>query len=128
MRIAISSEQNNGLDSQVSHHFGHCPYFVLVDLEGDEVKQVETIPNPYYGNHQPGMVPGFINQRNVNIMLSGGMGWRAIDFFQQYGIGVSTGADGTARDTLQRYLNGELNEAAPCRESQDHAGHHHHQH
>ena len=33
MRIAISVEDDNGLDSVISHHFGRCPYFVLVDVD-----------------------------------------------------------------------------------------------
>jgi predicted Fe-Mo cluster-binding NifX family protein len=40
MRIAISVESNNGLESPVSLHFGRCPYFILVDVEGQEVKAV----------------------------------------------------------------------------------------
>jgi predicted Fe-Mo cluster-binding NifX family protein len=53
-------------------------------------------------------------------MISGGMGGRAIEFFRNYKIGVSTGAAGTVRQTLERYLAGELNEAAPCAESVAH--------
>ena len=33
MRIAVSADTNQGLESQVAHHFGRCPYFVLVDLK-----------------------------------------------------------------------------------------------
>jgi predicted Fe-Mo cluster-binding NifX family protein len=49
MRVAISANENNGLNSAVSSHFGRCPYFVLVDVEGQEVKAIQTVPNPYYG-------------------------------------------------------------------------------
>ena len=41
-------------------------------------------------------------------------------FFQQYGIEGVTGAYGTVRQSVERYLGGELKGAAPCRESQDH--------
>ena len=33
IRIAISAENNDGLNSVVSHHFGRGPYFVLPNLE-----------------------------------------------------------------------------------------------
>lgn len=117
MRVAVSVDNNNGLDSVVSPHFGRCPYFVLVDLEGQEVKGVNTITNPYYGHHQPGQVPGFIRSQQADVMLTGGMGGRAIAFFEQYGIQAVTGASGTVRRALEQYLNGELRGAKPCRES-----------
>ena len=126
MRVAISIDTNDGLDSIVAHHFGRCPFFAIVDLDGDEIKAVEVVENPYYAHHQPGEVPGFIHEHNATVMLSGGMGRRAIDFFQQYGIETATGANGTVRNTLQEYMDGKLIGAAPCRESVEHEHGHHH--
>ena len=120
MRIAISVETNNELESVVAQHFGRCPYFALVDLDGREVKAVKVVDNPYYGNHQPGQVPGFIHEQKADVMLSGGMGGRAIQFFQQFGIQAATGASGTVRSALESYLGGELTGAAPCDESVEH--------
>jgi predicted Fe-Mo cluster-binding NifX family protein len=120
MRIAISLQTNNGLDSLVSEHFGRCPYFALVDLDGNEVQAIKVIDNPYYGGHQAGDIPQFIHQQQSNVMLSGGMGGRAIHFFQQLGIQAATGAAGTVRHTLENYLGGELRQAAPCAESVAH--------
>lgn len=124
MRIAIAAENNNGLDSAVSHHFGRCPYFILVDVEVQEVKEVTGVKNPYHSKHNPGQVPAFINSHKVEVMLSGGMGRRAVEFFQQYDIQPVTGASGSVRQSLQRYLDGELHEAQSCAEH----GHHHHSH
>lgn len=120
MRIAISLQTNDGLESAVAGHFGRCPYFGLVDLEGNEVQAIEVVDNPYFSGHQPGQVPAFIKEQNADVMLSGGMGGRAIQFFQQYGIEAATGASGTVRTTLERYLGGELTGAAPCAESVAH--------
>jgi predicted Fe-Mo cluster-binding NifX family protein len=126
VRIAISAENNDGLDSQVSHHFGRCPFFVLVDVEGDTIKRTDVIQNPFASNHQPGMVPGFIHEQGADVMLSGGMGRRAMGFFEQYGIRPATGASGSVGQTLQRYLEGGMNDAEPCRESVEHEKHGHH--
>ncbi|MBC8507799.1 MAG: NifB/NifX family molybdenum-iron cluster-binding protein [Chloroflexi bacterium] len=120
MRIAISAETNNGLDSVVAHHFGRCPFFALVDVDGKEIKEVEVIPNPFYSGHQPGQVPGFIKEQNADVMLSGGMGGRAIQFFQQFNIQTATGASGTVQNALESYLGGNLSGAAPCKESVEH--------
>ena len=120
MRIAVSADNKNGLESVVSPHFGRCPYFVLVDLEGQEVKELREVDNPYFGNHRPGQVPALINSLGADIMLTGGMGGRAIMFFQEFGIEGVTGAYGTVHQSVERYLGGQLQGAAPCRESQDH--------
>jgi predicted Fe-Mo cluster-binding NifX family protein len=114
MRVAVSADNNNGLDSVVSPHFGRCPYYVLVDLNGREVSQVNAVENPAYGQHQPGQVPGFIKSHGADVMLAGGMGRRAIGFFQQYGIQAVTGATGTVRHALEQYLGGALQGAEPC--------------
>jgi len=120
MRIAISTADDRGLDAAVSPHFGRCPYFVLVDLHEREVTAVSIVPNPHYGNHQPGQVPQFIHQQGADVMLTGGMGGRALAFFAEYGIQAATGANGSVRQALEQYLGGQLQSAQPCRESVAH--------
>lgn len=120
MRIAISVEDRNGLDSLISHHFGRCPYFVIVDVEGEEVQDIQVLDNPYFEGHQPGMVPRFIHSQGADVMISGGMGRRAIGFFQQYGIEPATGGSSTVRFALDDYMGGEMRLAEPCRESLKH--------
>jgi len=117
MRIAVSVDDNRGLDSVVSPHFGRCPYYVLVDLEGQEVKQVNAVANPYYDQHERGLVPGFIRSQGADVMLTGGMGRRALGLFEQYGIEAVTGASGTVRHALEGYLGGNLRGAEPCGKS-----------
>ena len=121
MRIAIAAENNNGLESGVSHHFGRCPYFVFVDVEGEDVQQIQVLENPYYVKHEPGMVPEFIHNQRAEVMISGGMGRKAIAFFEHYGIKPATGASGTVRAAVEGYLGGSLTLAEPCRESVEHA-------
>jgi predicted Fe-Mo cluster-binding NifX family protein len=124
MRIAISTDEDKGLSSAESQHFGCCPYYVLADLSEREVKSVRTVANPFYNQHQPVQVPEFIHRHNAEVIITGGMGWRAIGFFQQYGIEGVTGAAGTAAQALETYLDGGLKEAQACRESIEHAHHH----
>ncbi len=121
VRVAVSADDGTGLDSIVSPHFGRCPYYILVDLDGCEVEQVAAVENPYYNRHQPGQVPQFIRDQGVDVMLTGGMGRRAIGFFEQYGIEAVTGAAGTVGRSLEQYLGGGLQTAEPCRESIEHA-------
>lgn len=116
MRIAISAEGDRGLDSPVSAHFGRCPSFVLVDVEDGKAQELRVIDNPYYAQHEPGQVPAFIHSHDVDVMLTGGMGWRAISLFEEYGIEAVSGAQGTVRRALGGYIGGELRGVQPCEE------------
>jgi predicted Fe-Mo cluster-binding NifX family protein len=120
MKIAITAENNLGLESTVAQHFGHAPFFILVDVENGEVTATQGVANPFAEAHQPGQIPGFIHQQKANVILSGGMGGRAIEFFEQLDIRAATGASGTVRQSLENYLGGKLKEAAPCDESVEH--------
>jgi predicted Fe-Mo cluster-binding NifX family protein len=128
MRIAVSVDEDKGLGSVVSHHFGRCPYYLVADVEDREIKNVTTVANPFYRQHEPGQVPGFIHEQGAHVIITGGMGRRAIMFFQQYKIEPVTGGFGTAAHVMEKYLNGSLEGAAPCRESIEHAHHDHSPH
>jgi len=119
MRIAVSADDSNGLDSVISPHFGRCGYYAVVDVDGRDVTDVQVVSNPFYGQHAPGQVPSFIHAQGANVMLTGGMGGRAIQFFEQFGIEAVTGAYGTVRLALEQYLGGELEGAIACGQSQE---------
>jgi predicted Fe-Mo cluster-binding NifX family protein len=120
MKIAVTADSNKGLESPVCEHFGHAPFFMLVDVENGEVNAVAAVANPFAEAHQPGQIPGFIHEQKADVILSGGMGGRAIQFFEELGIKAATGARGTVRQALEHYLGGQLKDAAPCDESVAH--------
>ena len=123
-RIAFSCEDNGGLESQMSMHFGRCPYYVLVDVEGETIKHVETVANPYFNQHTPGVVPRFIHSQNANVMIAGGMGPRAIEIFQSLGIEVATGVGGQVENVLNAYLDGKVQGVVACAHDHPHDGEH----
>ncbi len=118
MRIAVSVESNDGLDAAVCGHFGHSPFFALVEVEGEQVGSVQMVANPHYPQHSPGAIPGFIHSQGAQVMLTGGMGARAVSFFEEFGVEPVTGAGGTVRQALADYLSGRLTGVVPCH---DHA-------
>jgi len=121
MRIAVTAESEYGLESLVSHHFGRCAYYVFVDVVDGKVKQVTTLPNRHAEGHAPGELPAFIQQNKANVLLTGGMGRRAVEYFTRYGIEVVTGAQGRVGEAIQRYLAGELTGVSPCQKGLEHA-------
>lgn len=121
MRIAVSSDTDRSLDSSVSHHFGRCPYFTVVDVDNGCIESFQVVENPFFSSHAPGQVPSFIRELGADVMIAGGMGRRAIAMFRDFGIDCATGASGTVRTVVDGFLSGGLTDASPCRESVQHA-------
>jgi predicted Fe-Mo cluster-binding NifX family protein len=100
MKIAIATD--NGY---VSAHFGRCPAYILVEIEGGKVLRHSEIPNP---GHQPGFLPVFLSQMGVNAIIAGGMGPRAQGLFAEKNIRTITGVQGRIEDVVERFLREEL--------------------
>lgn len=115
MKIAFASE-GKGLESELAYHFGRCAYYVFADIENGEKKGVETKENPFFNRHEPGVVPQFIAEEGASVIVAGGMGSRAIDWFKQLGVQPVTGVSGKIRDILNDYLAGKIRGAIPCDE------------
>lgn len=120
MRIVVTAQTDEGLDAPVAQHFGHAPFFTVIDADAAEVSSVKTVANPFLEGHQPGQIPAFINELGGEVMLSGGMGGRAIQFFNQYGIAAATGAAGTVAESVTAFMDGHLNSASACADSEAH--------
>jgi len=115
MKIAVAVDDNRGLEAYVSQHFGRCPYYILVDVVNGEIGEVKALESPFYGSHgEPGEVPAFIKKIGAQVIIAGGMGPKAIGFFEQYGIQVVTGVSGAVQEVMRLYLNGQIRGASPC--------------
>jgi len=98
----------------LSYHFGYCPYFVIVDVdEKGNVTTVESITNPLTEKHNPGELPSFIKSKNVNVVITGGMGPKAQQYFASYGIKPVVGAYGRVKDVLEEYLQKKIQYVPP---------------
>ncbi|NLI84859.1 MAG: dinitrogenase iron-molybdenum cofactor biosynthesis protein [Propionibacterium sp.] len=120
MKVAITAETGVGLDAQVAGHFGQTPYFVLAEIADGTIAATEVLANPFLAGHRPGEVPAFIRAHGANVILSGGMGIRAIHIFDAHDVTAVTGASGTVRRAVTDYLAGALAGASPCADSVKH--------
>ncbi|RLB31395.1 MAG: dinitrogenase iron-molybdenum cofactor biosynthesis protein [Deltaproteobacteria bacterium] len=128
MKIAVATEDNRGLEAVLSQHFGRCQSYTLVEVDNGQIGEVKVHENPFYGSHgQPGEVPAFIKSIGAHVIIAGGMGPKAIGFFEQYGIQVATGVSGTVRTVLQLYLDGKIQGAAPCMDHEHEPDHEFHE-
>lgn len=100
MRIAISTDGDS-----VSAHFGRCPNFTIIDLEGDKVTKKEIIDNP---GHHPGFLPKFLHDQGVGCIVAGGMGKRATDLFSENNIKTMVGISGTIESVIEQIKKGTL--------------------
>ncbi len=122
MRVAIAYE--NGY---VAQHFGRCPAFLLVDIENGEVVNQALLENPGFTGHQPGLVPAFLQSQNVDVIIAGGMGPRAVMMLEQAGIRVILGVTGRVEDVIAAFIEGSLQGGESlCDHPHGHScGHHH---
>jgi ATP-binding protein involved in chromosome partitioning len=92
----------------VSAHFGHCEQFALIDVD-EAKKQIlkkELVNSP---GHEPGLLPQWLAEKGVSLVIAGGMGSRAQGLFQQNNIGVITGiTESDPEKAVLSHLNGIL--------------------
>ena len=100
MRVAVATQAGD-----VAPHFGRCPQYTLATVRDGQVTEIETVPNP---GHQPGVLPGYLAELGVDVIVSGGMGSRAQRLFDEAGIGYIVGARGTVDECLLHYAEGNL--------------------
>jgi predicted Fe-Mo cluster-binding NifX family protein len=124
MRIAVTSGNDQGLNSPFYQHFGHSPFFTIVDVEDGQVKKVDVVSNPHSVQHTPGAVPAFIKEQNADVILTGGMGARAVQFFNQMGIEPLTCSGSIVSEVIDQFINGSASGVVGC--SHDHDDHHSH--
>lgn len=100
MKVAISTDGD-----YVSAHFGRCPFFTIVDIQGANIIKRDVINNP---GHQPGNIPQFLHSQGVQCIIAGGMGMRAAGFFNDLGIQTIVGINGKIDDVLAELQKGTL--------------------
>ena len=49
MRVVIPTNDDKGLLANMGAHFGKASFYTIVEIENNEVKNVEVIPNPGHG-------------------------------------------------------------------------------
>jgi len=103
MRFAVPV--NGGV---LSAHFGHCEHFALfdVDEQSKKILKKELVQPP---PHEPGLLPKWLAEQGVNLVIAGGMGSRALDLFRQNNIEVVMGTmENDLEKAVLSYLDGVL--------------------
>ena len=105
--IGIPADGPELLD-KMSEHFGHCNYFVGIEIEDqNNFKRVFSLENE---GHSGCMEPVLnMKKRNVTDMIIGGIGGRPYMGFIQVGINLYQGIHGKSiKENIELLLNANL--------------------
>ena len=108
MKICITSTGAN-LDSDVDPRFGRCRYFIIIDsdtMSFDSISNESAMSAGGAGIQAAQTVA----KTGAKAVLTGNMGPNAFQTLSAAGLKVFTGADGTVKDTIEKYKKGELKE------------------
>ncbi|MCF8035029.1 MAG: NifB/NifX family molybdenum-iron cluster-binding protein [Desulfarculaceae bacterium] len=106
--IAFPSNAPGGMESFLGAHFGHCDLYTLVEVTDGEITESKVVPNM---PHQQGgcMAPvHYLASQGVKVLVAGGMGMRPLMGFNQVGIEVYQGGQGTVGQAVEALLEGRL--------------------
>ncbi len=106
MRIAIPTT-----DGRLTEHFGRCEAVTIADCDEAEasINALRVLGAPA---HEHGVLPRWLKQLGVNVVIAGNMGVRAQAHLERLEIRAITGAPVDTADALVRaYLNDSLLQA-----------------
>ncbi len=107
MKLCIPSEGRE-LESMVGEHFGRTPYYIIFDTDTRKAKVIPNTSRHMGGGCYP---PELIKREGVSVLLCKNLGRRALSMFEEFGIEVFIGAQGTVRQTIELFEKGKLKKA-----------------
>ncbi len=123
MKIAIPSESADGLASTRSGHFGHTPYFTIVEYDGAmNIVSAESVRNVDHDQFGCGGVIEYVLGLGVDGILTAGMGMPPLMRFTENGVVVYAEVQTpNVGDVAKLFAAGQVERMSP-----DAACNHHH--
>ncbi|MBW2980515.1 hypothetical protein KY360_03800 [Candidatus Woesearchaeota archaeon] len=98
-RIFFPLLDNNGMDSEISDHFGHAPFFGLYDAKTKKLTITENKLSHTDPDKSP--VDQIVEAVNPTTVFALGIGGRAIQLFNEQGICLKTGDFRTVKEVIE---------------------------
>lgn len=103
MKIAIPTNGGN-----LNSHFGHASIFTFVEVD-EKTNKIEKQYEVTAPKHEPGVLPRFLRDEKVDVIITGGMGGQAQSLLEGYGVKVVLGVDPKGvSEIVKEYLDGSL--------------------
>ena len=100
MKIAVTYD-----NERIFQHFGHTEQFKIYDIENDKIISKTVIGTNGQGH---GALSSFLSERDVDVLICGGIGGGAINALNELGIKLFGGVSGDCDEAVQAFLNNEL--------------------
>ena len=100
MKIAVTYDNGN-----VFQHFGKTEFFKVYEVEDNKVVSSEVIGSNGTGH---GALAGLLADRNVDVLICGGIGGGAQAALAEAGVELCAGAEGDTDQVVEAYLKDEL--------------------
>jgi predicted Fe-Mo cluster-binding NifX family protein len=109
LKVAVSATGPD-INAQVDPRFGRCQCFVIVDTE---TMDFESIPNSSAGAMSGAGIQAAqdVAEKGIVAVITGSVGPNAYQVLSSARIRVYIGAFGTVKEAVERFKNGQLNEA-----------------
>ena len=108
VKIVIPVADETG--DTVSAHFGRAPYFAWYQVSGGKVVDRGVAPNDSSHFGGQGLPPERMMALGADIVISAGMGQRAISMFQDSTVAVLQAQDASVEKSINDYVDGKLTE------------------
>jgi len=102
MKILIAIDEDKGIDSKLSEHFGHCSYFAIYETN---TKELEILENKIDHTNQNLTPVDQIMKFNPDIVFTLGAGQRAIKLFDKKVARLKTGNYKLVREVIDNINN-----------------------
>ena len=107
MKIAVTSTGTD-LDAQVDPRFGRAAYILIVDSETFDFEVLDNKENVNALKGAGIQAARMVSDKQAEVLLTGFCGPNAFKVMKAAKIGVANNADGSVRDAVKAYLDGEL--------------------
>jgi len=102
MRLLIAIDEENGMDSKLSEHFGHCSHFAIYETE---VKSFEIVDNKLDHSNSDMTPVEQIMRFEPDVVFTLGMGGRAVKLFREKGVELKTGDYKVVKEVIENLEN-----------------------
>ena len=111
MRFVVPIEEDKGVDSRLSEHFGRAPFFAVFELDEDgKISNQKVVLNESEHFGGTGFPPDRILQLKPDAVITFGMGPRALSQFQEAKVAVLRADSNTVNGVISSYVKDELEE------------------
>ncbi len=102
MKLALPFDQG-----RVNQHFGRSREFAIVEVENGVIVSKKNVSADGLAHNHEGLA-GLLKAEGVEVVITGGIGARALKALEDSGLKVLTGVDDGIDEAVNKFTRGEL--------------------